>query len=276
MTSNKLTILISSPESYRDVFNISAELFLKNWPDCPYRKMYATDFCPNNILLLSGSRNIYKDFEIFCFPESEELVSRTKNALKNITTKYVMLICDDIFLVKKIKNVDFIGLIDIMDANKIVYCRLMKSRIMVSYKNRISKYIYCLSYNQPYGRNLQVAIWDTNFLKELLSNAPNDAYAIEENWLKDALEKGNNIIPGHCYFHNKYFYHSIYKGRWVRDAERVVKKQKVQFVTKRPKLSIKTSFLNKIKKIMRSLLSTKSRVNLKKKLSNYFDIDTKF
>ncbi|MDY0100459.1 MAG: hypothetical protein RBR94_00520 [Bacilli bacterium] len=276
MNKNMLTILVSSPESYRDVFDISTDLFLKNWPDCPYYKMYATDFINENLLFSSESSKFYKEFEVFCFPKAREYVARTKNALQKITTKYTLLICDDVFLIKKAINSHFISIIEFMNENEMVYCRINNSKTMVCPKNRISKNLYRITYNQPYGRNLQAAIWNTDFLKHFLLQAPEDAYIIEENWLKDALDKGKLEIKNHCYWHNKYFYHSLIKGKWNRGTKRIIKKQRIQFITERPEISIKTSFLSRFKTLIGRLLSTKSRVKLKNKLSKWFDIDTKF
>lgn len=276
MSTNKLTILISSPESYRDVFNISSDLFQKNWPDCPYYKMYATDYIDLNLCTKTNEKFYYKGCELFLFPDAKVAIPRIKTALTFITSKYTMLISDDMFFVKKVDSIQFRNLINFMESKDMVFCKLNKDKSIALSKNLISANIHQIMYDQPYGRNLQVAIWNTNFLKTFLSSVGPNPYEIEENWLKEGLTKKNVKIEGHCYFHNDYLYHSVYKGKWLRNAKRIVKKQKINFVSERPKISIKTTFLNKLKKMMRNLVSAEKRVKIKKRLAKYFDIDTKY
>lgn len=276
MNSDKLTILISSPESYRDVFNIAADFYAKNWPNCPYQKTYATDFLNMNFYKKKEEQSEYKGFNVLLLPEYKEFVSRTVNALKNIKTKYVMLICDDMFLVKKIKNDDFIKLIDFIEEKDFVYCRLNKSKNIARSKNMIYDNVYQIKYNHPYGRNLQAAIWETDFLKFILSDSSFSALELEENWSKQSLSEKDKIIEKHCYYHNDYFYHAVYKGKWLRGVEKIVKKNKIQYKTNRSKISLKTSFIILIKVVMRNIFSSEARFKIKKYFSKHFDIDSRY
>lgn len=263
-----MTILISSPESYRDVFNISADLFLKNWSDCPFEKVYATD----NM----NGEGLYKGFTIQRFPDALDWISRTKKVMQYINNKYIMVIADDLFVVNSISTSAVVDLLKYIDQNDILFCRLYNSKSFRQKNNLIGKDIYSIKYNQPYGRNLLGAIWEKSFFIKFLNDALSDPWTIEEKWLKEGITKGNSLIEHHCYFDNNFFYHAVYKGMWMRNAKQVIQKQGVDFVSKRKRISLKKSILVSSKSFFRERLSAKCRARLKRILYRFVHFDTRY
>lgn len=265
--SNKLTILISSPDSYRDVFDIFADLFNKNWPDCPFSKKYAT-----NVL----NANNYKGFQVLVFPDALDWISRTKSALQNIDSKYVMIIADDLFAIRKIVTTKIIGLIEYMDESEVSYCRIYRSTAINRKKNKLKDDIFQIRYNHPYGRNLLAAIWNKSQFEKFLNEAVENPWQIEERWLKEALTYKSDAIDNYIYFHNDYFFHAVYKGQWMRNARKVVSEQKIPFYSKRRKISFRKAFGLKLKSFLGDKTSPKVRSFIKKILSPFVHFDTKY
>lgn len=262
-----MSILVSSPSSYRDVFDISADLFIKNWPKCPYAKIYATD---------NMESKIYKGFEVISFPDKNDWISRTRSAIKHIDSKYVMVITDDAFLVRNVKNGDFMNLLQFMKEKGYMYCRIYHSSNIKSGRSKIQDRYYNIKYNNPYGRNLFASIWEKTFFEKFLSEAGNDAWHIEEQWLKEAISKQNDIIEKHIYFHNNYFYHSVYKGLWLRNARKIVLNQGVPFLSERKQISIRQNIILSLKSFFGKFLNPTSRLKIKKFLSKFIHFDTKY
>lgn len=264
-----LTIVISSPESYRDVFDIFVEFFNKNWPECPYRKVYVTDFIKD--------ANAYKGFEVFTFPEEKDWFSRTKQIIKEIDTEFVMIIADDLFIVRHIFKDTFDELLRFMDEKKYVYCRLVRSKHIRKHNKKISSNnIFNIKYSNPYGRNLLGAIWNTEHFADFLANVSCDPWKTEEKWGEEALTKGNLDIASYCYLDNNFFCHAVYKGEWMPKAKRTIKKQGLQFNSRRKTINFKTSLIMFAKDFLRERISYKRRIKLKRKFSKHIHFDTKY
>ncbi len=262
-----LTILVSSPESYRDVFDIFADLLNKNWSDCPFPKVYAT----NHI-----DTDRYKGFQTMLFPEASDWISRTKNALGKITSKYVLIVADDLFFINKVNNFSFSELIDYMEENDSLYCRLYRSASINRKKNSITNNIFKLRYNHAYGRNLLGAIWNKEFFLDFLNETKMNPWEIEEHWLKEALSRKDAFIDKHLYFHNNYFYHAVYKGLWMRDAYKKIVNQKILFRSTRPKLLWSKHISLRVKSFFGNFVSPTARLRIKKALSKFIHFDSKY
>lgn len=263
---NKLTIVISSPSSYRDVFEINSQLFDKYWADCIYRKIYSTDFLENQI---------NTSFEILTSNQNDDWISRMRLHLHNVNTKYVFLITDDLFLKSKIENSQIEELIKFMDANDIIYTRLYKNSIFKRKKNYIQKNIYQMKYCQPYAKNLLGGIWERKYLLKVL-NKDLSAYEIEMQWNKESIEFGNENINHHIYYHNDYFFHSVYKGKWVRGAKYFFKKNKLLFISKRGTVSRVDGILIWVKMSLNKFVTPKTRAKLKSWFGNIIQFDSKY
>jgi len=265
--NHNVCILVSSPSSYRDVFEISSKLLLKNWPSCPYKKYYSTDYC---------SQDYFNDFKVLLFPQKKNWVERVIESIKIINEDYVFLLTDDFFLSKKIDGKKFDILLDYMINNNIQYCRLYRNNRFIRKKNNVLNDIYILRYNQSYAISLLGAIWDRKHLLNFLQHSPKNAWELEENVQKNFSKKGSAIIDKHIYFHNDVFYHAVYKGKWMRNAEKVIKKNDLNFNSKREKISPIDSIMIFLKRFFRDLFNPKSRNKVKRFLSKIVNFDSKY
>lgn len=266
---NKLAILISSPQSYRDIFDINADLFAKNWKDCIFEKIYATDF-------LSDEINEYKGFQVYRLPECSDWVSRTRTALNKIDTEYVFIVGDDTFLVKHISSNEIQSLVDFMSENNLLYCQFDFKPAKKTKKTKLNSRIYEILYKHPYGRSLHVSIWKKEYLLEILSTSLN-AWQIEQHWISETIKFGNEKIPGHIYYLNKYFFHSVYKGKYVRNTKKVLLKNGYHdFKPIRPLLKRREQMKIELKRFGRKITPYKLAHLMKKIFKPFIKFDTDY
>lgn len=208
MKKDRLSIYISSPDSYADVLKIFFKGFRKYWSDCPYEFILATNT---------------KSYEgITCIKNNKQgdtWVGRTLEALPNIRTKYVMVMCDDVIITGKVDGVAIERVLDYMDDHAIRYCRLFPTK--PTGPNIESFPLLCRVNKQvAYAINFRLGIFRKDFIAELLGDGSLSAWELEnfinkqaaaadnENF-EDVVAVSNCIVP---------YIHSVYKGRWIRKA----------------------------------------------------------
>ena len=93
MKSKRLSIYVGSPDSYSDVLSIFLNGYHRYWSNCPYE------------FNLSTNTKKYDGIHCFCNnKQGDSWVERTISVLSNITTKYILLLCDDIIICDYINN----------------------------------------------------------------------------------------------------------------------------------------------------------------------------
>lgn len=207
MKENRLSIYVSSPDSYADVFEIFLKGFHKYWSDCPYEFILATN------------TNSYEGITCICNNKQEDTwVERTLAVLPDIKTKYVLLMCDDIIISGKVDNAIIEQLLDYMDDNDIRYCRL--GPLPIGSKIESFPLLRKVNKQTPYAINLQIGIFRKDLFVELLGDGSLSAWGIEnfineqaavagEEDFKDVLAVSNYVVP---------YIHGVYKGKWKRKA----------------------------------------------------------
>lgn len=265
--NDNVCLLISSPKSYRDVFEIASELINKNWSDCPYRKVYATDFC---------DEVSFNGFTVFSFSNIDNWIDRVLKVLEYIPEQYIILPTDDLFFKKEIKGNYFNNAINFMKDNNIKYCRLYKNKHFAKKKNKLADDIYQLYYYQAYAISLLGGIWKKESLIELLSSSTTNSYELESNLQKLSLTNNKEKIERCVYFHNDIFYHAIYKGKWSRGVDKVLKKNNIKRSRSREKVTVSKSLANYIKTLFRDAFSPKARYKIKKITSKFIKYDSEY
>lgn len=266
---NKLAILISSPQSYRDIFEINADLFAKNWNDCSFEKIYATDF-------LNNETDEYKGFKVFRLPECSDWVSRTRTALNKIDADFVFIVGDDTFLIKHISSEEIQSLIDYMSLKNLVYCQFDCKPVKKTKKTKLNSRIYEILYKHPYGRSLHVSIWKREYLLDILNTSQN-AWQIEQHWISETIKFGKKKIPGHIFYLNKYFFHSVYKGRYVRNTKKVLLKSGYHdFKPTRPLLKRRDQMKIGLKRFGRKITPQKLAHLIKKIFKPFIKFDADY
>ena len=184
----RLSIYVSSPDSYSDVLAVFLKGYRRYWSDCPYE------------FILTTNTKSYEGITCICNnKQNDTWVERTIAALPVIKSKYVMLMCDDIILSDNVDNSLIERLLDYMDSHEIRYCNLGPT----PKGSKIKSFPLLRSVNKqiPYAINLQFGIFRKDLFVELLG----DGSLYKGKWIRHAVENlsrlslyidsGRGIVP---------------------------------------------------------------------------------
>lgn len=248
----RLSIYVSSPDSYSDVLEVYLRCFKKYWNDCPYE-----------FILTTNSRN-YEGVTCICNNKpGDTWVERTIAAYSHITSKYILMMCDDILINGKIDNEKIESILDYMDHNDIKFCRLKPVKqgekiLEFPFLNRVSK-------QMSYAVNLQIGIFRMDYFKEVLGDGTLSAWDIENKLnteasiaedciSSDVISANSIVIP---------FIHGVDKGKWYRKAISFIKKEFPDYKFVRPLLPISTELKNYTIGLVQDNLSPNVRRRIK-------------
>ena len=196
----RLSIYVSSPDSYSDVLAVFLKGYRRYWSDCPYE------------FILTTNTKSYEGITCICNnKQNDTWVERTIAALPVIKSKYVMLMCDDIILSDNVDNSLIERLLDYMDSHEIRYCNLGPT----PKGSKIKSFPLLRSVNKqiPYAINLQFGIFRKDLFVELLGDGSLSAWDIENSIneqaavapsedYKDVVAVSEYILP---YIHGVYY-----------------------------------------------------------------------
>lgn len=205
-----LAILVSSCDSFSDLWYTHFKLLKKNWPNIKYNIYLVTDKFTNihidGVTIITTGKDL--DFPM-----------RIKYATKVIKENYILLTLDDYFLIHTVNQDNISILLDIIKEKKIHYLSLYNRRFDKEKYFKDIHYIYKINLNNSYAINLYPAIWDKSFLvytindninaweyevsltnKAKLFNA-NCAYSQAGVFrILDVVRKGKVLNKANCYF----------------------------------------------------------------------------
>lgn len=221
-----LSVFISSTIDYQDSLDFFVAYFRKHWSNCKYDIVLATNYDRRPFLnrcQVVNSHNIHDDW-----------ITRSLPALRQLHSKYVLVMCDDLFIRSKVDNNRVDAIVEFMNLNDIDYCRIKPCR---SHK-RINENISFLKKRTPYGFNLQIGIFKVSFLIECLCSALNP-WDLERKWLLEASKADRGyfdtaIVSRKSIIH---FYHGINKGQWYPSVFNKIKKDFGEIPTSRKVMS---------------------------------------
>lgn len=169
---DRLTIYVSSPKAYKDVFDIFFQCYNKFWKGSEFPFVLSTNYDAKyeGIRVLS-SGNL-----------QDSWTERTIGALNTIDSDYILLLCDDLFINKTVNDEEIKAILDLMDQYKIDYCRLNPFKKGARFNE--SDLIYKVHKRMPYALNLQRGIFRKDFLLSLLGDGSKSAWDLENEWLQ--------------------------------------------------------------------------------------------
>lgn len=155
-----LSILIASFDKAYDIWNITDFYFNKYWKDNPYKIYLGANgenkekFCPEKWSYVNKGEDLSWSKSMYDY-------------LNSIDTKYVLVYLDDFALNERVSTNEINNIITFMNDDNSKMVRL-SSRPKPDMK--INSKIGRISINDrvPYSTSLQAAIWDRNFLIDLL------------------------------------------------------------------------------------------------------------
>lgn len=211
-----LSILILSFDGYKDVWEYFFAAFKKYWKNCKYPVYLA-----NNEIKIN-----YKNVNIINTGKEINWCERTKRALREIESKYVLLLLEDYLIGDYVDSINIEKSIKFMKDNDAKYFRITnipKSNC----KYRKEGNTYNISKNEEYGINLQASIWETQHLLSILNSVNGSPWEFEIFFLKDAVNASDE--PFNDYYVNTEniidIHNGILKGKWFPDVIRYFNKR---------------------------------------------------
>lgn len=217
MLKNRLTIYVSSPDSYSDVFKVFLKCYRKYWSDCPYEFVLST-----NTLNYEGIRTLCN------YKQNDTWTERTISALKEIRSEYILLMNDDFFITNYVNNKKIEDILDLMDKHNLNFCKLAKNASGVPIEK--GSYLLKTHKRQPYGKNLQVGIFRKSYITNLLGDGSKSAWDLEKEWLKDTYNAKNeyfdDIVASNEIIIDTV--HGVAKGMWFPSALKKLKSLQIE------------------------------------------------
>jgi hypothetical protein len=222
---SSLSVLVQSCDKYSDLWNPFYTLFDKYWPDIPFK-----------IFHLSETKKITKDNieSITTRPNamwSEMLI----NALRKITSPYVLLLLEDYLLLKKVDNEKIFRLLDIAEKESAAYIRIFPVPGPDLDHPHYSD-IGVIKKNSPYSISTQATIWDRQKLLDFLEPLES-AWDLEIKGSQRANLMAGDFLSLKINHHKKteegdypytYLCTAVYKGKWMKEAIQLCKKEHIE------------------------------------------------
>ena len=236
------SIIIDCPDEYLDILNIFFIFCEKNWPN---RKntIFVTSQneeipAPNNVIFVKCGLG-------------KNSIQRTKEALKIINSKHVLIIdCDD-FIGKTINYESINNMLEFASKNDIKYIQIwnLGNKEQKKYKTGFDGLYYC-NKKARYSRSLMANFWLKEEFLNVFSSDSDDGWTVEGKWLRQVQEEKEGYYDSYCYCDTDplHIVHAVSKGRWIRKAYRFMRKNKIDknLLSKRKKLSLKLSIKHSI------------------------------
>jgi hypothetical protein len=257
-----VTIIVMTSNNYLDLIDPFYRLFQKNWPKSLDYKIY----------FVGEDKKVDIDFgHFFSFNNKLSWSKRLLDVLKQIDDDYIYFFMEDYFVSSEIKAPYLDSLNNFLNTLKPNYVRL----INVPFKFSADLNLKFLPFNRPhpYSINLQVSVWNKNFLVELIKNNDYSPWQIEE-LLNYKYSKNSDLANSKLYYTNLSIIKNIngvIKGKWTTKGLSFLRSSGVvkngeEFFSKRGKLSFFHSLRIFIFKISNFVIPFFLRKKLKKLL----------
>ena len=212
-----ISVLVYSCDSYADVWEPFFTLFFKYW-DCPY-----------NVYLTTETLQ-YPDERVITLNHKGQWTDRIRAAVQDIPTKYIIGMCEDMFIRKPVRQ----------DVIERCYFRMNSDSRIASF-NFEREYDWCMPSvykdfgeklcNSIYRKSCQPTLWRKDVLEEYLSvSLPPWDWELSPtpNKYRHFIFVGDekDLVFEYGYRHNQWF--GIRKGNWVeQDVVPLFEREKI-------------------------------------------------
>lgn len=261
MNSSLMTVLVSSPDIYREVFDVFIELVNENWPDCKHDIVLA-----NNELPCEDP----KVHVINCGADAMSACLRMIQAIEQTDSKYYLLITEDNLIVDPIDSKMIDDILETMMKYDLGFYKIIPKPKPTGKLFHGVPHCHEISMQQPYGRNLNTAIWERDYLLEHLGDGSESGWDLEEKWLYEA-SLAEDIPYDRCVADDRNVMnavHGIVQGKWMPSALKELKRKGYAIDTGERGIipwHVERDFL--FRERLNSIISPKLRVNVKRILS---------
>lgn len=257
MNNKEMAIFISSPDSYSDVLQVFLECLNKYWRECPYE------------VIISTNTKKYKNATVYNNNQvKDSWMDRTIAVLKKIDYDYILLTCDDCFILNYVNTDDVQKLLKDITASGVKFCGL-SNHIRGKRYSKNSNMVFVKN-NKAYAKNLQTGIYEREYLLNILGDGDKTPWELESKWLKEAAQANGDFFTD-ITSSNKDILHcrnGVLKGKWYSSVIKNLHSSGIEIVSDReiirPHEEYRLRLFSKIGKIVPCRL----RMHIKKILKN--------
>lgn len=210
-----ISILVVGYDGYLDVWNHFFELLNKNWPVRPQTYLATSELIPE-----------YENVKVIAAGSNSEWSTRTRNALKQINTPYVILLLEDFFITKPVDNQRVRSTLDLIEQDNIKFYQILVQLVVQSWEKGKSykgnQQIRVIPEDKKYALNLQAAIWKKNYLEDAIGDGNYNAWQFElkhmnfpcnKERVECLIDVGNMLNIEHTIVQSKYLRRALRKLR---------------------------------------------------------------
>lgn len=241
-TNSDMAIIINGYDGCKDLWDHYFELLNKYWPDRSFPV-----YLVNNELHAE-----YCDVSIINCGSEADWSRKVQVALEQVDSPYICLLLEDFFTGSRINNDTIVDIVKFIKEENVRYYKLKNlSKIKAPHYKGIG-YLYTIPENQEYGISLQPAIWERNFLLNMVGDGNYNAWQFEFDRISEANRGTNKAMEG-CVYDNRNILnivHGVVQKKYLPTAITYFKKQNYYFnTTKRPIMSKKEYIFLRLKEL---------------------------
>lgn len=230
--SKDLTLVFIGFDGYSDLWNDCVGLFRKFWPDCPYRTLFV-----NNEKDVS-----FEGVEVLHAGMDAEWSRKVQLAIKETDTPYICLLLEDFLLGDTVETSVVSETVEFIKRENIRYFKLVNMNRAV--KNRDPNYngmsyLHIIPESDEYGVSLQAAIWDKEYLLQLVGTDNYNAWTFEFDRVRAAKDKPDTAKPG-CVFDDRNILnlqHGVIQSKYLPGTIKYFKKRGIELNIQREVMS---------------------------------------
>lgn len=238
-STKSLTILVSSTDSYKDLWPNFFKCKEDFWKDCPF----------NTVLVNDIEKPDIRGIEIINSGENATWSERMRNALSQISSDYICFILDDFYITNYVDSQEIINAINLMQRNEINYYKLFSLSRFTSPLCQNSDFLHCIPSNYYYGISLTPSIWNREYFLEKIGQGNYNPWKFEADRLKEEKDDDGKIMLG--IFDNRnilHLTHMVVQGKYLPPSVEKMKKIGIELNTReRPIMSPLSYRMHKIK-----------------------------
>ena len=242
---NRLTLLLVSYDGYSDMWPTFFECKKRFWKDCPYPMVLANNEKSVDI----------KDLHVINCGKEAQWSTRTRKALENIDTKYVMFLLEDLFISAEVKTEYIEEALDLMENDSIKYYKIMTFSKIKTPNYKGIKYLHRIPASLSYGISLQAAIWDKNHFLDMVGSDDYNPWVfevdrLEEEQMAEEPEKLLGVFDSRNILN---ICHMVVQGKYLPKAVSKMKSVGIEADTNtRDIMTFKENFVYRLKLLVSS------------------------
>lgn len=224
----KMTIAFIGFDGYSDMWDDCIKLFQRFWRDCPYK-----------VFFINNEKDVVWDgVEVLHAGKDAEWSRKVQMVIENCHTPYLCLLLEDFLVGYTIDTGKVERTVKFIENEKIRYFKLVNMSRAVKNRDPIYKgyrFLHIIPKSDEYGVSLQAAIWDKEYLAELLGKENYNAWVFEFNRVKAAEGKPNEPNPG-CVFDDRNILnlqHGVVQSKYLPGTIRYFRKLGIELNVER-------------------------------------------